>query len=93
MPTGLKTPGEILDQHLQQKGMNQSQLADELRVHHTTVNKIVKNKRHPSIEIFVEMSTILGPVFTLEYVEALNEVDGKLSARSNGALGESALPE
>jgi DNA-binding XRE family transcriptional regulator len=93
-----KTPGEVLTRHLDEAGISQSQLAEELAVHHTTVNKMIKNRRRPSLETFGEMGVILGPVFVLEYVEAIHNGDPHLfdrtpAARSADALDQPALSE
>ena len=93
-----KTPGEVLIRHLDEQGISQSQLASELAVHTTTINKMIKNRRRPSLETFGEMGSILGPVFVLEYVEAIHNGDPHLfdrepAARSTGALDQPSLPE
>jgi transcriptional regulator with XRE-family HTH domain len=90
-----KTPGEILIVHLQKRGLTQSQLADELMVHPATVSKLVKNQRRPSMEVFAELSSIFGPVFVLEYIEALTngEAARKFATRPAGSFRQQALPE
>jgi len=69
----MTSPGDVLNRHMQRKGYNQVQFAALTGHDNTTVNKIIKDNRRPSIELFSEMTYYLGPVFALEYLEAMND--------------------
>jgi transcriptional regulator with XRE-family HTH domain len=61
----------VLRKHLEARGYNQKSFADQARVDQTTISKIARDLRRPSMELFGEMYALLGPVFTLEYLDAI----------------------
>lgn len=65
-------PGQIVLEHLRGEGMTQQDLANATGLTKSTISKIVHDKRTPSTLALAKLSQALGPIFLLEYVEAIS---------------------
>jgi DNA-binding XRE family transcriptional regulator len=53
--------------------MTQFELAEAIGVDDTTISKIEKGTRQPSIEVFSRLSQVFGAIFALQFIEGLND--------------------
>jgi len=65
-------PGEVMRKHLAHHNLSQRELGEQIGVDHSMISKIVRGVRYPSMENFAELNHIFGPIFVLEYLEAIN---------------------